>query len=909
MARRIGLWVGVLWSFWILSAWLAPTVVGAQAFTWESAIFATAIRDKPSPYEIPPAENCRNETFYIGNSLQPDTGCVYQGDGFEYAFAVRTTRTWWGGSYSERYFTIRFSGEGRMYKVRNIPEDSYRYTHIPQSRDLTYSMFIHGSPWAKTAYIIKDLPSKLTRTIGSDLSIEYVLKDNAIDYLVTDEDYNSIPTRAVGVSPNGRWLAVEVMGRGLVKIDLSNYEYHWFSSYRPSYGYGSDGSIEFAISNSGEHIAIAGSNIDPRVMELTSLCGRKGKHINQSWAPGASDVAFCPEQALHPHLYEAVGDYIRTTTRPSFSYDGGELELYVEPYWRAGVEYKPSWIRLTPAGYSPPSLAYLAIGDSYSSGEGDVVGKGEKGRYMVGTEQPGMCHLSDRSYPFLLRSKYQIPHAKMKSVACSGAQVMRDYFTAPTSYQGQHQELSGLDSDGISTKQKLSLDKFMPGVVPQLEFIKKYQPNTVTLTGGGNDVGFADILSYCAAPAWEGFFYDDTCGYAIEGSELEKALTDTIDTQYAYTKMLLLSIKSASPDTRVIVVGYPSFVSESTMGLCGDQVAALNVKERKMMNKAVGYMNRMLHRAARDMAVTYVDVEKSLYGGRLCEGGKYMTGIADLGYEKALVKKEHNEAFHPNAEGHEKIAEQIIKKNAFFENTSEEEVGYDVPQDRVRTIRVQTAIEGGVVLRNEGFNVRFVAGSFEPHSLVTLTAYSTPTELGAYSADADGSLTVSVAAARLALGRHVLIASGNSYDGEKIRYTQFASVKFNAIDADGDGIMDVNDQCTFVSMWIDELSGRNICTPNLEAGTESASTEGVAMLHGVDLGGIGSRDNGNSQENAPGLHGVDNNVGYLDTKNLIEKNSQGRDIRLTVAILVLITGGVLYVVSIIAKAKVKTNKK
>lgn len=40
-----------------------------------------------------------------------------------------------------------------------------------------------------------------------------------------------------------------------------------------------------------------------------------------------------------------------------------------------------------------------------------------------------------------------------------------------------------------------------PGIVAQIEFVKKYKPKVVTLTGGGNDVGFADVLGYCASGA------------------------------------------------------------------------------------------------------------------------------------------------------------------------------------------------------------------------------------------------------------------------------------------------------------------------------------------------------------------------------------------------------------------------
>ena len=80
----------------------------------------------------------------------------------------------------------------------------------------------------------------------------------------------------------------------------------------------------------------------------------------------------------------------------------------------------------------------------------------------------------------------------MKSVACSGAQVLPDFNGRVDNYYGQSRRLIN-DSDIDDTRQK-SLISFIPGYIPQLEFVKRYKPKLVTFTGGGNDVGFAEIL-------------------------------------------------------------------------------------------------------------------------------------------------------------------------------------------------------------------------------------------------------------------------------------------------------------------------------------------------------------------------------------------------------------------------------
>ena len=63
-------------------------------------------------------------------------------------------------------------------------------------------------------------------------------------------------------------------------------------------------------------------------------------------------------------------------------------------------------------------LDYLAMGDSYSSGEGDIE-NGFSEFYIKNTGSPKDCHLSSRSYPYILAKRQNIKG--VQSVACSGA--------------------------------------------------------------------------------------------------------------------------------------------------------------------------------------------------------------------------------------------------------------------------------------------------------------------------------------------------------------------------------------------------------------------------------------------------------------------------------------------------------
>lgn len=817
---------------------------------------------------------CRTEIVEVQGGPRQEM-CLYQAKSFQWAQYFE-----YPGTYLRT--VIRFNNEQRMHLIDNFVDGSTYTTYGfllsgNGSDDLTYNRW--GTTWT-----IKNLPSHLSRSMERPGRL--IFDPGSMHQLSVDEKGNHADTYTGAISQNGKWMALMYQRAGIVKVNLETYDMTLVTQD----GLGERFMFDMAISNDGRHIAIMGDNWYPaRVIDTGGECGIKAGALLQAWkSPVDFGQHACHQRDISEELQEIHGGSYVYAHAPMFA--PGDEELYL----RLADRVKPQAIRLLASTYDETKLDYLALGDSYSSGEGDLVEKGSRSHYLAGTEEPGKCHLSDRSYPFLLRNEYQISDRKMKSVACSGAQVVMDYLSRPAIYKGQHGELLGLSADMRDATRQVSLNDGTPGVVPQLEFVEKYKPTTVTLTGGGNDVGFSDILTYCATPAWEGFFYDDTCGYALKGSELERILYDAIDTQYGYTKKLLSSIQTASPNTRTIVIGYPSFVSETSAGFCSDQVAGLNVRERTMMNEAVSYMNGMLRRAARDSGATYVDIEKVLHGGRMCEGGEYVSGLADTKlYKQSSSGDKYQEAFHPNAEGHRKIAEQVIEQNAFFENNFDQEASYVVPQDIVGTVQVQDAIDGGEILRDGSFVIHFDSGTFEPHSSITISAHSTPTDLGVYEAKEDGSLVVNVSAANLAPGRHVIIMEGSSYGGEDIRYTQFATVRFSREDADGDGILDSDDHCVFMNTWIDEELGHDICTVNSEDKDGRASDGGILLSSSTDSGRnqgklvLEADTNNSSNEKAEKL-------AALSTSRESVSKENDNNIQLGVGILILATLGVIY---------------
>ena len=457
-----------------------------------------------------------------------------------------------------------------------------------------------------------------------------------------------------------------------------------------------------------------------------------------------------------------------------------------------------------------PKLKYLAMGDSYSSGEGDIdrTANGQSYYLPMTDVDKDNCHISSRSYPFVLRDHYGIFHESMRSIACSGAKVVFDYSRPMAGYMGQGDRLEG--KQAIQSAQDMAIENFIPGWVPQLEFVKRYKPEVVTLTGGGNDVGFVDILKYCASLSYEDIvspWLNSDCGYAHSGSELESLLYADIDTQYKYNKVAIERMRSVSPNTKVVIVGYPRFISEDA-AVCGVNGGALSSNERTMIDDAVKYMNSMLSRLAYDTGSSFADVEDSLLGGRICEGSEYVTGVLSwvVGYAG------DSEMIHPNARGHQKIAQSIIESNVFVGDSVPGSGSFDPTVDSVITYALDL-VQGGVAFVKDIVNISSGAYTFAPGSQYSITIYSTPKDLGTFTADSTGRIDAQLDLSDVQPGHHLIVVRGETVSGEPIHIRQFVEVRYSDTDADGDGILDTEDKCGYIQHWYDERTGKDVCSP------------------------------------------------------------------------------------------------
>lgn len=174
-------------------------------------------------------------------------------------------------------------------------------------------------------------------------------------------------------------------------------------------------------------------------------------------------------------------------------------------------------------------MPYVALGDSYASGEGLPP-------YVAGA---GGCRRSTRSYPELLSSGGQEQFATMTSAACSGA----------------------VTGDVLAT---------------QVSALRE-GTTTVTLTVGGNDAGFATVVAAClhspdprlqavldhayaAGPAWR----ERLRAAAVEKVDFLGGPAAAPRDRSVPIVRVLSEVARRAPDAEILVTGYPRLLGSRT---------------------------------------------------------------------------------------------------------------------------------------------------------------------------------------------------------------------------------------------------------------------------------------------------------------------------------------------------------
>ncbi|MEH1163947.1 SGNH/GDSL hydrolase family protein [Micromonospora sp. CPCC 205539] len=231
---------------------------------------------------------------------------------------------------------------------------------------------------------------------------------------------------------------------------------------------------------------------------------------------------------------------------------------------------------LAAPAHAAPSDHYVALGDSYSSGVG-------AGSY---TAESGACQRSTNAYSALYATN--VRPASYRSVACSGA----------TTTSVINTQLSALSAS----------------------------TTLVSVSVGGNDVGFANIMTTCVLKG------TTECVAAVQGAE-DKARASLA----TLLRGVYNGIRTRAPSARVVVVGYPVFYQ------LGTTCVGLSATSRAKINEAINLVDDIIRTAAGAAGFTFADVRSQFVGHQLCSSGAkwlHALNIASLSV-----------SYHPTAAG------------------------------------------------------------------------------------------------------------------------------------------------------------------------------------------------------------------------------------------------------------------
>lgn len=749
---------------------LRATQVSAGAVSWmesEPALKSTRLLDpaKDPYHEV--RSDCKIETvtvvksFYSPRDPKMQLAVCLARLG-EYRIGQRNdgAREVYVSRGDEPFYKV--SGIGGVYMKEQLPGVVFTLSH---SRSFGYDESVH----------IRKYTNFTSRLAFNNDKTAYLLNEENPDFALAWGG-NRAYASGWGISNNGRYL---VYGSGsnyagsydlFARVDLQTGERKMFGKGYYEHTHNVEPQPGFVVSNDGTQVVASGTAIF-KTWRITPKCLVDRDKMDQFKDP-------CEFKFIYPKFYGDQWKNLEASHERMMINDEFTELTYQHRALRGQAINEVVTISIAKHESETPRLDYLALGDSYSSGEGDIQ-SGVSGHYIRDTKGKDDCHLSDRSYPFLLAKAWRVPDGKFNTVACSGARVIHDYIFRLKYYSGQNEVIKRKFAQGSRDEIiKKSLDNFLPGYIPQLEFVKKYQPKIVTLTGGGNDVGFGDILRACIIGNWQS---PSICTHAIPGSRLNNMLKDSIHNQYGVTKLLIKKIREVSPKTKIYIIGYPQFIKTGSQN-CYLNATFINSLERSMIVDMTQEMNEVLFRAATDSGVPFIDISHSLVGGRLCDiSSVFVTGSHDLlpNMNSTTVQN----LFHPSPLGHKKIAKDILSRvNNIYHNNdkpssteiSTAKPGYVYEQAPV-TSKLNTdhqlQAEPGAPLHIQTED-RLKSGS-----KVKVTLYSTPRDLGEYVVGGDGKVNLNLAMPKdIEPGQHTVVLDGVSDGGKSVTYYGFVAV-------------------------------------------------------------------------------------------------------------------------------------
>jgi lysophospholipase L1-like esterase len=226
---------------------------------------------------------------------------------------------------------------------------------------------------------------------------------------------------------------------------------------------------------------------------------------------------------------------------------------------------------------------YVALGDSYSSGVGPRVFYSESGSCKRSPEAFGPKIAAAKGYTLSFQ-------------ACSGAKTT---------------DVNGNQLGTLSSSTAL-----------------------VTITIGGNDAGFSNVILNCA-------LYYFTCAGAINeaNSYIANSLPGVLDTTYN-------NIRAKATTAKVVVLGYPRLFTAEGKTCNANFLTSSNEKK---LNETGDKLDAAIKARAEAHKFTFVDSRSAFSAHEVCSSSEWLNGQSNP----------LEESYHPNISGQADFTSQI----------------------------------------------------------------------------------------------------------------------------------------------------------------------------------------------------------------------------------------------------------
>lgn len=363
------------------------------------------------------------------------------------------------------------------------------------------------------------------------------------------------------------------------------------------------------------------------------------------------------------------------------------------------------------------NMIMVSLGDSFSSGEGIEPFYGQDlSNYSKVRNQDWLAHRSKSSWSGML---------KLPGVEGTMSENRGDnwFFVATSGAETKHLKNSfekEYDTDGYSGSRYID---------PQLNVFKNLggeKADYVTLTLGGNDAKFTDVISEAVKASTVGILnpssLSDKLNAIWDDFYKEDGIRDNL--QQAYTDIA----NAAGAQAKIIVAGYPKLLNKDGKGMLFTKDAATTV------NDSVSRFNaeiEMLVNSAKSsgLKICFVSVEEEFDGHEAYSKDAYMNKVEIFKQAEDLEEGGFISAYsmHPNKKGAEAYAKCVQAKiNSIEKDGGKSEwpqMTGSKERDIVLVLDASGSMEGTPMAETKSASEKFINTVLKEEASIGVVAY------------------------------------------------------------------------------------------------------------------------------------------------------------------------------------------